>query len=568
LNFSDDFFINGSNGYVGIGTPTPSVSLEVVGNINLNNTLTIFNSTGGAPATFTSADRLYYTGKPFDFDAVQVFSTNLRAKDSSGLGLYDDDSNLGVFINDSGNVGIGTSTPEESLHIMDGIKQEIVSSPEEEGYVSSGIAMQYPLDVFVSGDYAYVTGISSNSLAIVDISNPNSPEVINYINSTSYLGGAYSVFVSGDYAYVTSSNKDALAVVDVSNPFNLEIVGFVNDSVLMDLPRKVTVSGKYAYVLAGDSDSLAIVDISNPTSPEIVGSVNDSVLLDRPWDLAVKGEYAYISVYGLGTNGTFTIVNISDPLSPEIVTNLTAVKYPREIFVSGKYAYITSHDFNFTVIDISNPTSPEVVGSVNDPIAMNVSEGLFVSGKYAYVTSFNSSSVSVIDISNPTSPEVVGFVNDTSVMNSPFGIYVSGKYAYVTGTLTSSLTILDIHGTELTSVDIGNLKTGFLDVLDVSYFGKGIHVSDGIFGDNLLIEKDATIGRVLDVDSINDRVGIGTTAPTEKLDIDSDTIRIRNSKTPASSSDTCDQGEIAWNNSYVFVCVGTDTWKRANLSSW
>jgi hypothetical protein len=61
---------------------------------------------------------LYYSGKPFDFDAIQVFSTNLRAKDSSGLGLYDDGNNLGVFINDSGNVGIGTSTPQNELNVI------------------------------------------------------------------------------------------------------------------------------------------------------------------------------------------------------------------------------------------------------------------------------------------------------------------------------------------------------------------------------------------------------------------------------------------------------------------
>ena len=63
-------------------------------------------------------------------------------------------------------------------------------------------------------------------------------------------------------------------------------------------------------------------------------------------------------------------------------------------------------------------------------------------------------------------------------------------------------------------------------------------------------------------------VGIGTTAPTELLDIDSDTIRIRTSKTPASASATCDQGEVVWDSSYIYICTATDTWKRASISTW
>jgi hypothetical protein len=66
----------------------------------------------------------------------------------------------------------------------------------------------------------------------------------------------------------------------------------------------------------------------------------------------------------------------------------------------------------------------------------------------------------------------------------------------------------------------------------------------------------------------NGSVGIGTASPTQLLDINSNGIRIRNSKTPSSSSDTCNQGDMAWDSGYVYVCVATNSWKRANLSSW
>jgi hypothetical protein len=63
-------------------------------------------------------------------------------------------------------------------------------------------------------------------------------------------------------------------------------------------------------------------------------------------------------------------------------------------------------------------------------------------------------------------------------------------------------------------------------------------------------------------------IGIGTNAPSVKLDIDGNKIRLRSSHTPVSSSGTGNTGDIAWDNGYLYVCVATNTWKRANLSTW
>lgn len=63
-------------------------------------------------------------------------------------------------------------------------------------------------------------------------------------------------------------------------------------------------------------------------------------------------------------------------------------------------------------------------------------------------------------------------------------------------------------------------------------------------------------------------VGIGTDAPTELLDINSDTLRLRTAKTPASATATGAAGEICWDADYVYVCVATDTWKRSALTTW
>ena len=63
-------------------------------------------------------------------------------------------------------------------------------------------------------------------------------------------------------------------------------------------------------------------------------------------------------------------------------------------------------------------------------------------------------------------------------------------------------------------------------------------------------------------------VGIGTTSPTEKLDVNSDAIRIRTAQTPASATATGTAGMVCWDADYVYVCTATNTWRRAAISSW
>ena len=66
----------------------------------------------------------------------------------------------------------------------------------------------------------------------------------------------------------------------------------------------------------------------------------------------------------------------------------------------------------------------------------------------------------------------------------------------------------------------------------------------------------------------NGNVGLGTSNPTEALDINSDALRLRNAQTPASASANGTKGQICWDADYVYVCTASDTWKRAALSSW
>jgi hypothetical protein len=52
------------------------------------------------------------------------------------------------------------------------------------------------------------------------------------------------------------------------------------------------------------------------------------------------------------------------------------------------------------------------------------------------------------------------------------------------------------------------------------------------------------------------------------VDLFTNTIRIRNTKTPASATATGTKGDICWDANYIYVCVATNTWKRTAISTW
>jgi predicted RecA/RadA family phage recombinase len=63
-------------------------------------------------------------------------------------------------------------------------------------------------------------------------------------------------------------------------------------------------------------------------------------------------------------------------------------------------------------------------------------------------------------------------------------------------------------------------------------------------------------------------IGVNTLTPTAGIDINSNKMRLRMSRTPTSASDLGNAGDICWDTDYVYICTATNTWKRSALSSW
>lgn len=73
---------------------------------------------------------------------------------------------------------------------------------------------------------------------------------------------------------------------------------------------------------------------------------------------------------------------------------------------------------------------------------------------------------------------------------------------------------------------------------------------------------------MLFVDGGNDKIGINTNQPTEVLDINGNSIRLRNSLTPSSAGALGATGQICWDANYLYICIATDTWTRIPHDTW
>lgn len=80
---------------------------------------------------------------------------------------------------------------------------------------------------------------------------------------------------------------------------------------------------------------------------------------------------------------------------------------------------------------------------------------------------------------------------------------------------------------------------------------------------------------IRDIWNAGDRLTIDTAGkfgiscvPTALFDINSDILRLRTAKTPATAGAAGNQGDICGDANYIYRCISTNSWKRAALNVW
>lgn len=76
---------------------------------------------------------------------------------------------------------------------------------------------------------------------------------------------------------------------------------------------------------------------------------------------------------------------------------------------------------------------------------------------------------------------------------------------------------------------------------------------------------------IITIDKSTGNIGIGplyaANPPTDKLDVNGNSIRIRTLQTPVSTA-ACNAGALAWDVNYIYVCTASGAWKRAALTAY
>jgi hypothetical protein len=232
-----------------------------------------------------------------------------------------------------GNYGYVTGFGGDSLAIID------ITNPTSPSFVGGlqGAGAPNLLDgawgIDVVGNYAYVAAYGDSALVIIDISNPTSPTLRGSIQYSEFTGepklyGARNVRVVGSIAYVVSYYSNSLVVIDVSDPRVPTVLGDISGGAnYLNRASGLDVVGNYAYVAAYTDDALTIIDISDPTNPTLAGSIQGAGspnYLNGARAVRVRGNYAYVAAY---LDNALSIFDITDPTNPTLAGSIQGAAY-------------------------------------------------------------------------------------------------------------------------------------------------------------------------------------------------------------------------------------------------
>ncbi len=309
------------NGYLGIGSSTPSSKLTIVGTAGSSDDLFRLASSTGS-TTFAISDTGRTSIQPIAPKLISSYSSNnVYSFHIVENIMYAADFARGLII-------IDITDPENPIEI---------GNYDDDNVAARGID--------VHGDYVYLAH-GTDGIEIFDVSNPALPELVGWYDDND--DSTKDIKVSGGYIYAANSSE--FRVFDGSN---LTGTSTLVGSVSVGNGADIFIAGNFAY-LAREESGWAIIDIEDPRNPVVVHS--DITAGEDTDQIYVEGNYAYLAQNDAGLK-IYNVASTSDPYQVGQYDNGTNFS---SIAVAGKYAYLgttgaTTPVHGITVLDISNP---------------------------------------------------------------------------------------------------------------------------------------------------------------------------------------------------------------------
>lgn len=269
--------------------------------------------------------------------------------------------------------------------------------------------------VQASGQYAYVA-CDSSGLQIIDISDPADPLPVVLYDTP---GAAVDIFISGDYAYL--ADYSSMRIIDISNPVFPVPAGVYQSNNVVG----VYVNGDQAYIACGYYPPVvAILDISDPNNPDSISGLS---FLGGAFDVCYSQNHLFVLSNETEPYANYLrTINIEDPQNPYISASVGipgTVQIPQDIKINGNYAYIADRGSGIPVINIADPSLPVVVGSYN---AVGDATGICINGEYAFICEYTG----VIQMLNISDPENPIFYASGNINGPAFGIFANDDFIF------------------------------------------------------------------------------------------------------------------------------------------
>jgi hypothetical protein len=239
-----------------------------------------------------------------------------------------------------------------------------------------------------------------------------------------------------------------------------------------------------------------------------------------------------------------------------VVSNVTGTLTTVQANVQQIQDYIVANGVsaNITALYTNAATQSDLIIGINANVTLaNLNLKTYVDGQItaanAGVTASNIGIIGYIGLGNTTMKSYV----DGQITSANAGVSLSNTSmkSYVDGQITSANAGVSLSNTSMKSYVDGQITSANAGVVTANIAMKGYVDNQTYSNVNVLTYLETTFDG-----NISGNVGF------------LDRLTFANVYTPTLSNAQGISGQITWDNSYIYICVGTNAWKRANISTW
>jgi len=312
----------GRPGNVGIGTTKPNYEFDVVGNINFTGNLYQNGSlfSGGGSLWTESGSDIYFDGGNVGIGTANPGATldvrgnikvdqKIQAYDSGGLELATDEGSTRLYIPDSGHVGIGGMTPSFPFHVKKWYDTGWISGIHNLGTAAQAHGLIVRAD---GGDPLLVQSASTDVLSTKQSGNvgigTTEPSGSLYPESTTLeiAGNAPSIVLDDELGsaqddFEISNGGDKVLFRDATDGINILSIGLTGDSQGKIDVCSNEIKNYYGFPRpAYDSGWVAVAASSETDFTHNLGGNVDNYVVD----MQMKAGGTGINNANIGTNST------------------------------------------------------------------------------------------------------------------------------------------------------------------------------------------------------------------------------------------------------------------------